>query len=77
MREIVFRAYDKTMKRYKPFDGMHDTTHSDMEKRIVLLEETLREAMWIIEAEVEAYGQRKEQHRWWRLLRDMKELLGD
>ena len=50
---------------------------SDMEKRIVLLEDTLREAMWIIEAEVEAYGQRKEQHRWWRLLRDMKELLGD
>lgn len=25
MREIVFRAYDKTMKRYKPFDGEHDT----------------------------------------------------
>ena len=53
------------------------TSHSEMEKRIVLLEDTLREAMWIIEAEVEAYGQRKEQHRWWRLLRDMKELLGD
>lgn len=50
---------------------------SEMEKRIALLEETLREAMWIIEAEVEAYGQRKEQHRWWSLLRDMKELLGD
>ena len=25
MREILFRAYDKTMKRYKPFDGEHDT----------------------------------------------------
>ena len=50
---------------------------SEMEKRIVLLEETLREAMWIIEAEVETYGHRKEQHRWWSLLRDMKELLGD
>jgi len=25
MREILFRAYDKIMKRYKPFDGEHDT----------------------------------------------------
>ena len=34
MREILFRAYDKTMKRYKPFDGMHDTMTISREGKV-------------------------------------------